>query len=52
MIPFSAETKQGVEEIWEVIESFLPEEQTQEPQPLRKETAQTHRKPSRKKETS
>ncbi len=52
VIPFSAETKQGVEEIWEVIESFLPEEQTQEPQPLRKETAQTHRKPSRKKETS
>ncbi len=26
IIPFSAETKQGREEIWEVIESFLAEE--------------------------
>ena len=28
VIPFSAETKQGRDEIWEVIESFLPSEET------------------------
>ncbi len=29
MIPFSSQTKQGVEEIWEVIEGFLPEAKTE-----------------------